>query len=85
MRPVHRARGAAHRTRRCPGAAERATLLLLPNPPPARSTPASLSLAYGCRTAGVDYDRSLFGMQLADCRCLARALAHSETLVHLDL
>jgi hypothetical protein len=24
-------------------------------------------------------------MKLADCRCLARALGHSETLVHLEL
>jgi hypothetical protein len=34
---------------------------------------------------GLDYDRSLFGMQLGDCRCLARALAQTEALVHLDL
>ena len=49
------------------------------------STPASLTLTYGLVGLGTNYDRSLFGMRLADCRCLARALAHTETLVHLDL
>ncbi len=33
----------------------------------------------------MDYDRSMFGMKLSDCRALARALAHTEVLVHLDL
>lgn len=33
----------------------------------------------------MDYERSLFGMKLSDCRCLARSLAHTETLTHLDL
>jgi hypothetical protein len=42
-------------------------------------------LSYGAATAGLDYDRSLFGAQLGDCRGLARALAHTEALVHLDL
>lgn len=50
-----------------------------------RSAPASLTLAFGTKSLGMDYDRGLFGMQLADCRSLARTLAHTETLVHLDL
>lgn len=33
----------------------------------------------------MDYDRSLFGMKLSDCRALAKALEHTETLTHLDL
>lgn len=33
----------------------------------------------------MDYDRSLFGMKLSDCRSLAKALEHSETLTYLDL
>lgn len=52
---------------------------------PARSAPASLALSYGGAPQGLDYDRAATGMQLADCRCLARALARTETLVHLDL
>ena len=34
----------------------------------------SLSLSYGMRNVGMDYDRSLFGMKLSDCRSLARSL-----------
>ncbi|KAI8469465.1 MAG: flagellar associated protein [Monoraphidium minutum] len=49
------------------------------------NSPSSLALSYGSKALGMDYDRSLAGMQLGDCRCLARALAHAETLVHLDL
>jgi hypothetical protein len=33
----------------------------------------------------MDYDRSLFGMKLSDCRALAKALEHTETLTYLDL
>lgn len=33
----------------------------------------------------MDYDRSLFGMKLSDCRALARALERAECLTHLDL
>jgi hypothetical protein len=51
----------------------------------AASAPASLCLAYGARAVGLDYDRSQLGMQLGDCRALARMLAAAETVVHLDL
>ena len=45
----------------------------------------SLSLSYGMRDVGMDYDRSLFGMKLSDCRSLARSLETAETLTHLNL
>jgi hypothetical protein len=34
---------------------------------------------------GIEYDKSLFGIKLADCRQLARALERTETLTYLDL
>jgi hypothetical protein len=34
---------------------------------------------------GMDYDRSLFGMKLSDCRSLARCMEYCETLVSMDL
>jgi hypothetical protein len=34
---------------------------------------------------GMDYDRSLFGMKLSDCRSLAKALERTETLTYLNL
>jgi len=46
---------------------------------------ASLKLTYGMQDVGMDYDRSLFGMKLTDCRALAKALEKTETLTHLDL
>jgi hypothetical protein len=32
-------------------------------------SPASLSVSYGQRCVGMDYDRAAFGASLADCRC----------------
>nr|A8HMZ4.1 RecName: Full=Dynein regulatory complex subunit 5; AltName: Full=Flagellar-associated protein 155 [Chlamydomonas reinhardtii] len=49
------------------------------------NTPSSLALSYNLKEVGMDYDRSLFGMKLSDCRALAKALEHTETLTHLDL
>mmetsp|Transcript_18993 Transcript_18993/g.22727 ORF Transcript_18993/g.22727 Transcript_18993/m.22727 type:complete len:422 (+) Transcript_18993:101-1366(+) len=46
---------------------------------------ASLSLTYGMHNVGMDYDRSLFGMKLSDCRALAKSLERSETLTYLNL
>lgn len=48
-------------------------------------TPSSLAISYNLKEVGMDYDRSLFGMKLSDCRCLAKALEHTETLTYLDL
>ena len=45
----------------------------------------TLGLTYGMRNVGMDYDRSLFGMKLADCRSLAKCLERSEVLTYLDL
>jgi hypothetical protein len=45
----------------------------------------SLSLTYGMLNVGMDYDRSLFGMKLSDCRTLAKALERTETLTYLNL
>jgi hypothetical protein len=33
-------------------------------------SPASLSVSYGQRCVGMDYDRAAFGASLADCRCV---------------
>lgn len=33
----------------------------------------------------MEYDRTLFGMKLADCRNLAKALESNETLTYLDV
>ena len=44
-----------------------------------------LGLTYGMRNVGMDYDRSLFGMKLSDCRSLAKCLERTETLTYLDL
>ncbi|KXZ55119.1 hypothetical protein GPECTOR_3g271 [Gonium pectorale] len=49
------------------------------------NTPSALSLSYNLKDVGMDYDRSLFGMKLSDCRSLAKALEHTETLTYLDL
>lgn len=40
---------------------------------------------YNLPNVGMEYDRSLFGMKLSDCRCLAKALESNETLTYLDL
>ena len=50
-----------------------------------RSCLTSLSLSYGMMNVGMDYDRSLFGMKLSDCRSLAKALERTETLTYLNL
>lgn len=44
-----------------------------------------LNLTYSMRNVGMDYDRSLFGMKLSDCRSLAAALERCETLTQLTL
>lgn len=50
-----------------------------------RSSLTHLTLRYGMRDVGMDYDRSLFGMKLSDCRSLARCLEYCEALVSIDL
>ena len=45
----------------------------------------SLSLTYSLRNIKMNYDRALFGMKLGDCKALARALEHSETLIRLQV
>lgn len=49
------------------------------------NTPSAIALTYNLKDVGMDYDRSLFGMKLSDCRNLAKALEHTETLTYLDL
>jgi hypothetical protein len=49
------------------------------------STPAALSVGYHTKSVGMTYDRTLFGMKLTDCRCLAQALTCCETLTQLSL
>jgi Ran GTPase-activating protein (RanGAP) involved in mRNA processing and transport len=48
-------------------------------------TPTQLSISYNPRGLGMNYSSNAAGMRLSDCRMLARALAHTETLVVLDL
>lgn len=45
----------------------------------------ALRLSYGALHCGMDYERSLFGMTLADVRSLSGQLPHAETLTTLDL
>lgn len=45
----------------------------------------ALTLKYGMNNVGMDYDRSLFGMKLSDCRSLAKAIERAETLEYLNL
>ncbi|CAG9465687.1 unnamed protein product [Pedinophyceae sp. YPF-701] len=44
-----------------------------------------LSLTYGMRDVGMDFERGLFGMRLPDCRSLARCLESCEALTCLSL
>lgn len=43
-----------------------------------RSSPSGLAIQYSLKNVGMEYDRSLFGMKLSDCRCLAKCLEKSE-------
>ena len=49
------------------------------------SSPSGLSVHYNLQNVGMEYDRTLFGMKLADCRNLAKALESNETLTYLDV
>ncbi|GAX76195.1 hypothetical protein CEUSTIGMA_g3639.t1 [Chlamydomonas eustigma] len=49
------------------------------------NSPSALAVHYSLKNVGMEYDRSLFGMKLADCRTLAKCLEKSETLTYLDL
>ncbi|KAG1660164.1 hypothetical protein FOA52_005264 [Chlamydomonas sp. UWO 241] len=49
------------------------------------NSPSSLAVQYSLKNVGMEYDRSLFGMKLADCRALAKCLEKTETLTYLDL
>ncbi|KAL6761037.1 hypothetical protein V8C86DRAFT_993653 [Haematococcus lacustris] len=49
------------------------------------NSPSALAVRYNLQNVGMEYDRSLFGMKLADCRNLAKALESNETLTYLDL
>lgn len=42
------------------------------------SSPSGLSVHYSLKNVGMEYDRSLFGMKLADCRSLAKCLEKTE-------
>ncbi len=46
---------------------------------------ASLELKYGTKSIGMDYDKSLFGMQLTGAMSLARLLSRTRTLTKLVL
>ena len=42
------------------------------------SSPSGLAVNYTLKNVGMEYDRSLFGMKLADCRSLAKCLEKTE-------
>jgi len=46
---------------------------------------STLTLTYGARKLGMDYDKSLFGMQLKDAMHLARCVSKTRTLSKLTL
>lgn len=46
---------------------------------------SSLSLTYGARQLGMDYDKNVFGMKLADVMALSQFLAQTTTLMELSL
>jgi hypothetical protein len=46
---------------------------------------SALSMTYGARNVGMDYERSLFGMKLTDAASLARELRKNESLTSLTL
>lgn len=45
----------------------------------------SLCITYGSRNVGMKYERSIFGMKLADAENLSQQLPRTETLTHLAL
>ena len=45
----------------------------------------SLSITFGSRNVGMKYERSIFGMKLADAECLSQQLPRTETLTQLIL
>ena len=45
----------------------------------------SLSITFGSRNVGMKYERSIFGMKLADAECLSQQLPRTETLTQLVL
>eukprot|EP00741_Cyanophora_paradoxa_P001340 tig00000480_g1296.t1 len=45
----------------------------------------SLTLTYDMRDVGMNYERSLFGMKMADCSSLAKCLPNLQSLTYLDL
>jgi len=49
------------------------------------SSLCGLTLRYGLRQVGMEYDPAMFGMRLPDCRSLARSLCSAETLTYLNL
>ena len=44
-----------------------------------------LTVQYGMRNVAMDFDKSLFGMKLPDCRALSRAICNTEALTYLNL
>lgn len=42
-------------------------------------SPSSLSLSYNLQAVGMDYDRAMFGMKLADCRYEVFCSSESDT------
>lgn len=60
------------------GGAYPCSLSLSLPPSPLCSSPSGLGIHYSLKNVGMEYDRSLFGMKLADCRSLAKCLEKTE-------
>jgi hypothetical protein len=45
----------------------------------------SVSVTYGAREVGMQYDRTAFGMKLLDCEMMAKSLSSSQSLTSLRL
>jgi hypothetical protein len=45
----------------------------------------SVSVTYGAREVGMQYDRTAFGMKLLDCEMMAKSLSSSQSLTSLHL
>lgn len=44
------------------------------------NTPCSLALSYSLQAVGMDYERAMFGMKLADCRWVVCQVIEGGTL-----
>lgn len=46
---------------------------------------AYLTLTYGAKHVGIEYERSLFGMKMSDAKSFANCLTMTQSLISLSL